>query len=134
MKRVVALSAAITYLSVATAFAQEPIGRRVSAPRPLTFAPTTPTTPTPGVSLVRAIPQLKMTALAAPAPRLWSSPSKVKFSAAAALAQNGKSSKSFWKTPWPYLIAGGVVVAVVVSRRGYKSNVAGCSDPSCSVY
>jgi hypothetical protein len=131
MKRVVALSVAITYLSVATAFAQEPIVRHATAFRPVTFAPPTPT---PRVSLVPAIPQLKITALATSAPAVWTPAPRMNLSAMAALAQNGKSSKSFWKTPWPYVIAGAVAVGVVVARRGYKSKTPGCSDPSCSVY
>lgn len=132
MKRVVTVSVALIYLSAATAFAQEPIGRHVRATQAVTFAPPAPT---PSVSLVPKIPQVKVTAMAAPAPRLWTAVQPAKLSAAAALAKNPSSSKSFWKSPWPYLITGGVVVAVVVARHGgYKSNTPGCSDPSCSVY
>jgi hypothetical protein len=55
-------------------------------------------------------------------------------SAMAALTPQAKSSKSFWKTPWPYLIAGAVVVGVVVANKGYKSKTPGCSGPNCTIY
>jgi len=40
-----------------------------------------------------------------------------------------EAKKSFWKSPWPYLIAGAVVVAVVVAARASGSS-AGTSSGS----
>lgn len=131
MKRVVALSVAMAYMSMATTFAQEPAGRRVSAFRPVTFATTTPTA---GIAPAPAISLSKLTATAAPAVPVWTPAPRLRLSAMSAAAPTPRASKSFWKSPWPYLIGGAVVVAVVVARRGYKSNTPGCNNPGCAGY
>src|ERR1051326_5841821 len=134
MKRVVALFVAVMYMSVATAFAQEPIARHASASRPVTFAPNPPA---PRFSLFRAIPQLpKVTAMAAPAPLLFTPASRANVWAMA-MPPNAKGGKSFWKTPWPYVIAGGVIATVVIVKKKGYSNGGACppgQELNCNIY
>jgi hypothetical protein len=37
--------------------------------------------------------------------------------------QNGK--KSFWKSPWPYVIAGAVIAGVIIATKGYDDSPSG---------
>jgi hypothetical protein len=38
--------------------------------------------------------------------------------------QNG-GKKSFWKSPWPYVIAGVVIAGIVIATKGYDDNPSG---------
>jgi hypothetical protein len=45
--------------------------------------------------------------------------------AAAKFAPVPRSGKSFWKSPWPYIIAGGVAAAIIIGVNAGNNNGTG---------
>lgn len=49
----------------------------------------------------------------------------MKSPATAPIAKQNGAKKSFWKTPWPYVIAGAVIAGVVIATKGYDDSSSG---------
>ena len=45
-----------------------------------------------------------------------------KSDAIAPVARQNGGKKSFWKSPWPYVIAGAVIAGVIIATKGYDDN------------
>jgi hypothetical protein len=103
MKRVLVLVTALSLLIPSVALA---------SPADETTNPATPTLNLKAQGIQAAAEQARLTAAEKPARNLATAP------ATPTPTQNGK--KSFWKTPWPYVIIGAVaVVAIVAAKGGY---------------
>jgi hypothetical protein len=43
----------------------------------------------------------------------------------APIAKQNGGKKSFWKSPWPYVIAGAVIAGVIIATKGYDDSPSG---------
>ena len=64
-----------------------------------------------------ASPAVAPAASSAPAPKVTLARVAPALAAAPAARAKASGGKSFWKTPWPYVIGVGVVVSVVVAKH-----------------
>jgi hypothetical protein len=48
-----------------------------------------------------------------------------KMDANAPVAKQNGGKKSFWKSPWPYVIAGAVIAGVIIATKGYDDSPSG---------
>jgi hypothetical protein len=103
MKAVIALVTVLSLLVPSVALA---------SPADESSKPTTPTLNLKAQGIQAAAAEARLTAAERPAREVAVAP------ATASAKQNGK--KSFWKTPWPYVIIGAAVaIGVLVASGGY---------------
>jgi hypothetical protein len=106
MTRVLALALAATIVFGSPAFAQStPAPARPAAARPAAV------TPPPSARADFSARAAGIEKLAAARPQ----PDTARADAAAQNAQPDPARRSFWKTPWPYVIIAGVVAGVLIA-------------------
>jgi hypothetical protein len=98
MKRVVVLVVLFTWLGVTPAFAAGPDAQSPAAAPPA----------------AAATPRYDFSARSAGIDQMVKATTRPDVRRAAPAAAQATGNKSFWKTPWPYVIGGGVVAALVV--------------------
>lgn len=108
MKKVLALVTVVSLLIPSAAFA---------SPSDESSKTTTPTLNLKAQGIQAAADHARLTAAEKPARDVAAASSTP---TTPTPAQNGK--KSFWKTPWPYVIIGAVAVVVVVAAKGGYGN------------
>ena len=105
MTRIVVLTVALLFLVTASAFAQEP----------------QPASNAPAATIATTVSQ----APASPSPSLFGKASIERAVARTGVPVVPQNKKPFFKTPWPYVIIGAVVVVVAIALSGGSSSTSG---------